>query len=457
RILEIYTSRHIVVNGKQNEIPLTLNSHVQEEINSFSIGRERNFFLESYARSGRYRPYILKALTEAGLPPELSWMPLIESGFKVNALSTARALGLWQFIPSTGYKYGLKRTMHIDERMDPVKATQAAIAYLKELHQMFGDWATVLAAYNCGEHRVLRVIREQNVNYLDNFWDLYERLPRETARYVPRFLATLHMVNHPEKYGLNTVSPDPPLSYETVSISKQIHLNDIAKKISVSDSTMKYLNPELRHQIIPGDQYPLRIPLGMRETLTAVLDEIPISGPPRLEYTYHRIKKGETLSSIAKKYHASVATISNINKIRGQRGLSVGKILKIPQQVTSESSKLPEQPVALDRMISHLVKTGDSLFNLAKRYSTNIETIRQMNGLAGSELQVGQVLKIPGPLQKESSPEPASGKLKTHIVRRGETPRKIAAQYGMSIDRFLKLNGLKFNSKIYPSQKLLVE
>jgi membrane-bound lytic murein transglycosylase D len=457
RILEIYTSRHIVVNGKQKEIPLTLNSDVQEEINSFSIGKERDFFLESYARSGRYRPLILKALAQAGLPPELSWMPLIESGFKVNALSVARALGLWQFIPSTGYKYGLKRTMHIDERLDPIKSTEAAIAYLKELHQMFGDWATVLAAYNCGEHRVLRVIREQNVNYLDNFWDLYARLPRETARYVPRFLATLHMVNHPEKYGLDSVSLEPPLSFETVTISKQIHLYDIAKKINVSDITMKQLNPELRHQIVPGDQYALRVPVGMREPLTAVLDEIPISGPPRLEYVYHRVRKGDTLSSISKQYHASVTTILNLNQIRGQRGLSVGKIIKIPQQVTSEYSKPVGQVTSLNNIISHVVKAGDSLFNIAKRYSTTTETLKQLNGLAGSELNIGQVLKVPTLIQKEPIPEPAAGKLRAHIVRKGDTPRSIALQYGMSIERLLKLNGLKTNSKIYPKQKILVE
>ena len=138
-------------------------------------------------------------------PKSCRGFPLIESGYKVKALSKARALGLWQFIPSTGYKFGLKRDQYIDERIDPIKSTDAAIAYLKELHNIFGDWATVLAAYNCGENRVLRVIRSQNINYLDNFWDLYERLPRETARYVPRFLATLHIMNDLAQYGLDNV------------------------------------------------------------------------------------------------------------------------------------------------------------------------------------------------------------------------------------------------------------
>jgi membrane-bound lytic murein transglycosylase D len=157
RILEIYASRNIVVNGNHDAIPLVMNNHVQAEIKRFTIGSERKFFKQAYQRSGRYRPQIVAALREAGLPEELSWLPLIESGFKVNALSRSRALGLWQFIPSTGYKFGLKRDKFIDERMDPVKSTTAAIGYLKELHGIFGDWSTVLAAYNCGEGRVLRV------------------------------------------------------------------------------------------------------------------------------------------------------------------------------------------------------------------------------------------------------------------------------------------------------------
>jgi membrane-bound lytic murein transglycosylase D len=163
RILEIYASQNTGIAGTHKAIPIIINKDVQREIDSFT-NQEREFFAESLRRSGKYRPAIVKMLKEAGIPQELSWLPLVESGFKVNALSRARALGLWQFIPSTGYMYGLKRDTYIDERLDPRKATLAAISYLKKMHAMFGDWSTVLAAYNCGEGRVLSTIRTQKIN-----------------------------------------------------------------------------------------------------------------------------------------------------------------------------------------------------------------------------------------------------------------------------------------------------
>ncbi len=296
RILEIYASRNIVVNGNHNAIPMVMNKHIQAEIKRFA-GVEKKFFMESYQRSGLYRPMIVAALKKAGLPKELSWLPLIESGYKVNALSRARALGLWQFIPSTGYKFGLKRDKYIDERIDPFKSTKAAIEYLKELHQIFGDWTTVLAAYNCGEGQVLRVIRNQNINYLDNFWDLYELLPMETARYVPRYMATLHIVKNPKKYGLEAIAVDPPLKFEVITVAKQAHLKHIAQQIDTSEKMLHELNPELRYRILPREKYDLRVPPGKGKLLLAKLDQIPISYPPQLAYIYHRVRPGGTLKS----------------------------------------------------------------------------------------------------------------------------------------------------------------
>jgi membrane-bound lytic murein transglycosylase D len=383
----------------------------------------------------------------------LSWLPLIESGYKVNAYSHARALGLWQFIPSTGYKFGLQRNKFIDERMDPEKSTRAAIEYLKELHRIFGDWATVLAAYNCGEGRVLRVIRSQNVNYLDNFWDLYERLPRETARYVPRFLATLHILNNPETYGLDRVSLDPPMEFETVAISKQVHLKNVAKAIGVDEKTLKDLNPELRYRILSGDNYRLRIPPGDSDTLMAKMDQIPVSHPPQRAYVYHRVRNGETLSVIARKYRTSVRSIMRANNLRRSNFIVAGKRLKIPRRGYMPRKPRTVQKPRNGQAVSHVVRKGDSLYTIAKKYGTTTKKIQELNNLTTTTLHKGQILKIfPG----KSEPPVVKG-LATYQVRRGDSPFLIAQRHQMPLDRLLYLNQLYPGSTIYPGQKLYIE
>jgi membrane-bound lytic murein transglycosylase D len=453
RILEIYASRNIVVNGNHNAIPITINKHVQAEIKRFTTN-ERSFFIQSYKRSGRYRSYIVAALKKEGLPVELSWLPLIESGFKVRALSSARALGLWQFIPSTGYKFGLKRDMYIDERLDPVKATKAAIAYLKELHKIFGDWTTVLAAYNCGEGRVLRIIRRQKINYLDNFWDLYQRLPLETARYVPRFLATLHIVKNLKKYGFDSLSIDPPFEYETISVSKQVHLKDIGNRINVPSKILKDLNPELRYSILPNNAYPLKVPLGKKELVLAKLDEVPVAHQPRRSFVYHRVRPGQTLSTIAKKYHTSIRNIARANNIHKKNYIVAGKILKIPQKGTFIAKKYRQASThtVKSKRFLHKVKRGDSLWIIAKNYGTTTKSIQESNNLKTTNLHIGQALKIPG-----YPPKKSGGALKTYLVKQGDNPFTIARVHNMPLKHLLRINRLSSRSKIYPGQKLYVE
>ncbi len=334
RIMELYASRHATVKGNFKEIPMTMNGHVEQEIKLFQT-LERDFFIESYKRSGKYRQEIVKALKEAGIPEEISWLPLIESGFKVRALSRSRALGLWQFIPSTGYKFGLKRNSWIDERLDPAKATAAAIAYLKELHGMFGDWATVLAAYNCGEGSVSRVIRDQKINYLDNFWDFYERLPRETARYFPRFLAVLTILKDPGKYGFALEEPDKPALYDTVTIERTIHLKSVSDRLRISLEELTTLNPELRRDATPDVPYALKVPTGKKDDLLAGLDSMPKWSPPKMAYVLHRVRRGETLSLIALRYRTSIQRIMEANRMMRGHYIRVGQRLRIPLRATS--------------------------------------------------------------------------------------------------------------------------
>jgi membrane-bound lytic murein transglycosylase D len=444
RILEIYASRHTTAKGNHNAIPLVLNADVQKEIDLMTTGENRDFFIAAYIRSGRYRPFIIEELKKAGLPEELSWLPLIESGYKVRALSKARALGLWQFISSTGYKFGLKRTHHIDERLDPYKSTLAAIEYLKELHEIFGDWMTVLAAYNCGENRVLSIIRDQNVNYLDDFWDLYQRLPCETRRYVPQFLATLHIVNHLDKYYMDDTVPDRPIEYDTVIVSKQTYLKNIADSLNVTEDQLSDLNPELRYKLLPPEDYPLKIPSGMKETLMANLENIAQCSQSQPDISYHRVRAGETLSTIASKYNTTVNEIAKLNNISRKKNITTGMVLKLPQSSDESTDSSSKE----EKNIIYTVRIGDSIFTLAKRFDTTAKKILELNKLGTSNLMVGQTLKI--------AAGPLSG-YDIYRVKDGDTASTIAKRYNMDLDDFLRINKLSKNSKIHPGQQVNVE
>ncbi len=397
RIQEIYASRvraHHV--GKGGAIPLVMNTYVKQEIRRFQT-KERRYFLDAYRRSGRYHDYIAQELEKAGLPSELAWLPLIESGYKEKALSRSRALGLWQFIASTGYRFNLKRDRWIDERMDFERSTQGAIAYLTALHDLFGDWTTALAAYNCGEGNVLRAIREQRVNYLDNFWDLYPMLPAETARYVPRFLATLYIVNNPVQFGFDKLETDPPLHFDKVRVNKEMKLGDIAKYLKIPRRVLENLNPALRQKVTPNYVFTLRVPRGSGELLLANLEQIPACRLTFQTYTRHRVRRGETLSQIADRYHTSVRTIARLNHIRDISRIRIGQKLRVP--LRHPRAVFSSRKKRIHRAATHLnryrVKRGDTLWSIARQHKTTISTIKRMNGLSSDDLRTGQILKVP--------------------------------------------------------------
>jgi membrane-bound lytic murein transglycosylase D len=398
RMLEVYATQHTSTEGSQNAIPLVLNRYVEREINLFK-GPERKFFVEAHKRSGRYRPMIMAALEQAGLPKELSWLPLIESGYQANAFSPARALGMWQFIPSTGYKFGLKRDYWLDERMDVEKSTQAAIAYLKELHNIFGDWCTVLAAYNCGEARVLQVIRTQRINYLDNFWDLFEKLPQETARYVPRFIATLLINSDPGRFGFDLGEPPPPLPYESVKIFRQVLLKDVAKILAVSSESIEGLNPELRLKITPCEPYDLKVPDGKGDLLLSKLNEIPVAKFSQKVYAFHQVQSGETLTQLAGRYRTSVQAIAATNQIREKDFLRVGQKLKIPLGGTTVGKETEVEaqiiPAGNSEPLRYRVKKGDTIWKIVEHYKTNLDEIMRLNHLKSTHLRIDQELLIP--------------------------------------------------------------
>jgi len=448
RMLEIHSSRHTEVNGKHKAIPKTLNPDVQAEIDLFR-GEQKRFFLRSYRRSGQYREMILKAFEEAGLPRELSWLPLIESGFKIRALSPARALGLWQFIPSTGHRFGLKRDEWVDERMNPEKSTRAAIEYLRELHRIFGDWTTVLAAYNCGGTRVLRVIRNQNINYLDNFWDLYQQLPKETRRYVPRFLAVMMILDEPEKYDIQLPEMNPRQEVETVEVNKPMRLVNIARSLGVNLKDLEDLNADLRRQVTPPYAHVLKVPKGKGEVLTAKLERIPRYNPKKVpRYVYHLIRHGETLSHISTRYHVGIDIITRTNKIKKSTILRVGQKLKIPI-TPKRKARLAEA----SKPRAYMVRKGDSLWRVAYRYNVSTKELMRINNLQSSTIRVGQKLLVPKAKARRNIP----ANTKVYEVKPGDSPYQIAVNHDMKLERFLKLNRLKLKSRIFPGQVVLVD
>ncbi|HOJ52276.1 MAG TPA: LysM peptidoglycan-binding domain-containing protein [Syntrophales bacterium] len=460
KIVTIYSSMQRSTKGKRGEIPLVMNEDVEKEIRSF-LGPEREFFLSSYQRSFRFRPMIKEELKKAGLPEELSWLPLVESGFKISALSPARALGLWQFIPSTGYKYGLNRDDWVDERLDPLKSTKAAISYLRDLHGMFGDWLTVLAAYNCGEGRVARVISAQQINYLDRFWDLYQALPYETARYVPRFLATLHLIREPKKYGLDleNVKPLPEnANYEVVTVSRQTHLKDIASALGVSEDELSLLNPELRFKITPERPYELKIPSGLKEKFLALAEEIPHWTEPlplakrkgRAIYVAHRVRPGESVYTIARKYGTTTKAIRASNRL-GKREVKVGQRIVVP---IARAAHSPAPQVKAEDTGLYRVKKGDTLLTISQKFGIPADEIKQINGLKSNTLLVGQVIRLKK--ATTAAAKTTRSKRSTYVVKKGDTLIRIAQRNNIDVERLKTLNKIRGNGDSLKVGQVLV-
>ena len=464
-------------------IPLQINQFVEREIRSFQTV-ERSWFLRAYQRSGFYVPYIKQRMREAGMPEQLAWLAFIESGYSPRALSPARALGLWQFIPSTGYRYGMRRDRWIDHRMDYERATTAAIGYLSDLHGMFGDWNAALAAYNCGEGRVLRTINSQSNEYLDDFWDLYVRLPQETARYVPRFHAVMAIMEDPAKYGFDLPEPESPIAFDTLMVDRQIRLSDIAQRTGISTDVLTRLNAELRTGVTPQYPYRLRVPVGTLDSVTVAINTAPATSAPNLpDIVTHKVKRRETINTIARKFRTTVTAIRQENGLRKNQRLRVGQVLRIPVRSTepqSTSARVapntavnddnPSSGTETTSLVNHRVRRRETVSSIARKYHTTVTAIRRENGLRKTQsLRTGQVIRVPVPARSgQAAASTAAGgntsqqasrtndSPRFHVVRSGDTLWSISQRYSLSVDELRRINNLTRRSTIKPGQRLVV-
>lgn len=434
------------------------NEQVRREIASFS-GPEREYLIEAYRRSGLFRPMILAKLQAAGLPSQLSWLPLVESLFKERAMSRAAAVGLWQFIASTGQRYGLVRNAWIDERLDPERSTDAAIAYLSELHGMFGDWPKALAAYNCGEFQVQR-LQARNATEYQDFWDLYAMLPQETRRYVPRFFATLVILGDPGRYGVTLPEPLPARSESAkVRVARSVQLDRLDAELGLPVGSLRDLNPALRHGATPPQPYDLKVPAALADVVNQKIASLPEWQPPRPVTISHRVGRGETLSTIAAHYGTSVEAIMRANRIRSANRIWPGQRLDIPVR----GSAAAPAPAADPDASSCTVRAGDTLSSIARRHHLQVERLRELNGLTSDALTPGQQLRLrpdaavpPAAATVSATPVAAGAHGGRYQVRAGDTPATIAAAHHVSVAALLAANKLSARSVIYPGQWLAI-
>ncbi len=366
-----------------HDLPLTVNDQVLSFLNFFQTPRGRAIVETGLRRGGRYREMIARVLQEEGLPQDLIYLAQAESAFQPLALSRAGARGIWQFVAYRGHEYGLRHTWWVDERQDPEKATHAAAQHLRDLYKLFGDWYLAMAAYNCGPGNVQKGI--ERTGYAD-FWELYKRnvLPRETRNYVPIIIALTLIAKDAAHYSIQA-DPEAPVPTDIVKPGRAIDLRLVAETIDVDVETLRSLNPSLLRLATPDDpSFELHLPLGTAGKFSAEIADIP---PDKwVSWRRHRVEAGETLASIAKKYHVTAAAVADANNLERNEALDAGEKLIIPAtQPQSETKR---------RLVSYRVRRGDTLGGIADRFSVSPEDVRKWNRLRSNRVGRGMVLRM---------------------------------------------------------------
>ena len=453
---------------------------VASQLNWFA--NHPDFLERTWGRAGLWLYYIVGQLEQRKMPVELALLPVIESAFEPYAYSRARAAGLWQFISDTGRRFGLKQDWWYDGRRDPIEATRAALDYLQALHQEFdGDWLLAIAAYNCGELTVSRAIeRNQRLGKPTDFWHL--KLPTETRGYVPELLAMRRLVANPERYGLEfSRIPDEPY-FVAISTGGQIDLKVVADIAGVSVDDLYELNPAFqRWATDPTGPYRLLVPSDAAEGLQDII--LHLTPEQRMRVDHYTVHRGDTIATIALHFATKPDVIRQLNDLGASDLPVIDAVLRVP----SPNIQLPEKAMRAAMLFDspgrrlrrggrrpniHVVRRGDTLYALAQRLGTDVQTLAQANGMkAGDRLHAGQKLRLGAansvvaeattPIARSFSPGTGTlassegGRRMTYIVRRGDTLYGIARLLQVTVNELMGWNGMSGERNLKPGQTLV--
>lgn len=395
------------LQGIPSVITLSYNDKVHAFINYFTI-RNRKYTRMMLRRKDLYFPIIEKYLRLYGLPDELKYLAIIESGLNPRAISRAKAVGLWQFMYATGHLYGLKADRFADDRMDPEQASDAACKYLTALYNMFGDWQLALAAYNSGPGTVRRAIRRSGNK--KSFWEIYAHLPRETRAYVPQFIAAIYTLHFTDEHNLFETAREELMPMDTLQLSQSIHLETLAQLTGSCVEDIRRLNPSLLGNVIPEKRMPyvLNIPIHAKFNLESnrwtILDSVRHMAENDLQYAHYnaestngpmmrsyKVRRGDVLSTVAARFGVTSSEIKAWNSISRNK-IRAGQTLRL--YVNSPSRQTAAKTAAKTIRSTYTVQRGDTLWEIANKSGLSVQDIKQLNELQSNSLYVGQKLKL---------------------------------------------------------------
>lgn len=435
-----------VTDEELEVIPVEINPKVEQWIAYFQ-GRGRPHMERYLARSTRYSALMKRILRENGLPEDLIYIALIESGFNWKAHSHAAAVGYWQFIRGTGKRYGLEINSLVDERRDPVLATQAAAEYFKGLYSIFGSWYLAMASYNVGENRVQREIVK---NKTRDFWELARknRLPKETINYVPKFIAAKLIGRNPEKYGFTEIDYQQPLEFELIKLQNPTNIRQMAEHMGIQYEDFKQLNPKFRGEIAPpkgNGVLELRVPLGKSDVALlaaseSVVDKVEFIADAGETKTY-RIRRGDNLASVARAHKTTVSWLREVNDLSGRRKLRIGQRIQVPDRsrrptpdkrsLVAKKETTPAAPV-----VAAVKETAAPANAVAANTAPAAAAPEAVPSTATTEAAADQEVAA-------NNPEITTSEGVYYVVQPGDSLYSIAQEYDSTIKELLKMNKMR--------------